>query len=190
MGDSITDGDQSTSNTNRRWPDFLARRLLANGQQVGIMNEGIAGGRILADVAGPSGLARFDRDVLTIGNATFLATLHGINDIANGSTDAQVIAGLRQYIARARAQGLKVFGCTLTPAGYGAGSQNENRRNAVNAFIRAPGNYDGVFDFDLATRNPQNPAALLPLYDSGDGLHPSDAGYEAMANVIDLALLQ
>ncbi len=196
LGDSITDGVGSPADSNQRWPNFLAQRLAANNLAVGVVNEGISGNRVLNDQFGPAGLKRFERDVQIVGNANFVTVLLGINDIGLGAllgqpvSAEQIIAGHRQFIARAREMGLKIYGCTLTPAGYAPGSDNENKRAAVNAFIRGPGNYDAVIDFDAATRNPQSPTSLLPLYDSGDGLHPSSAGYQVMADAIDLSLFQ
>ncbi len=198
FGDSITDGSGQATDANHRWPDFLAKRFIANGRAVGIANKGIGGNRVLHDNAGPSGLARFERDVLAAPNGTkYVTVLLGINDIGLAAlnpndipTAAQIIAGHRQFITRARETGLKIYGCTLTPAGYAAGSANEAIRSAINDFIRTPGNYDAVIDFDAATRNPTAPTSLLPAYDSGDGLHPNDAGYDAMANSIDLSLFR
>ncbi|TDH61433.1 SGNH/GDSL hydrolase family protein [Dankookia rubra] len=198
LGDSITDGYNSTVDANARWPDQLARRLRAQyGNRVAVSNAGISGNRVLHDAIGPNALARFDRDVLVQAGARFVTVLEGINDIgfsvalapAEAVTAEQIIAGYRQLIARAHDQGLTIYGCTLTPfqgAGYYS-EAGEAKRQAVNAFIRG-GGFDGVIDFDKAVRDPQNPAMLLAAYDSGDHLHPSDAGYAAMAAAIDLSL--
>ncbi len=201
FGDSITDGARSTPDTNRRWPDLLAQRLQANKPLagIGVLNEGISGNRLLHDVAGPNALARFDRDVLSQSGVRFLVLLEGINDIGRTAqprnpgdevTAEQIIVAYGQMIERAHAHGIEVFGATLTPflgAGY-ATPAGEAMRETVNAWIRVPGHFDGVIDFDKITRDPANPGALLPRYDSGDHLHPSDAGYRAMGEGIDLAL--
>ena len=198
FGDSITDGFRSTKDANHRWPNFLAERLVARNGKLAVVNEGIGGNRILHDLAGPNGLARFDRDVLTQSGAGYVIVLLGINDIGQSVTAhpdqavtaSEIIAGHMQMIARAHAQGLKIIGCTLPPfegAHYFA-AEGETKREAVNKFIRAGGAYDGVADFDAAIRDPGHPNQLLALYDSGDHLHPNDAGYKAMADSIDLSL--
>jgi lysophospholipase L1-like esterase len=200
FGDSITDGALSTANANARWPDVLARRLQANPAtvNVGVLNEGIGGNRILHDGYGPNALARFDRDVLAQSGVRAVIVLEGINDIGHTGdapgpedvTAADLIAGLQQLITRAHAHGLRIVGATLTPyqgAKY-ATAKGEAIREAVNAFIRTPGNFDGVVDFDKATADPAHPLAFLPAYDSGDHLHPRDAGYKAMGESIDLSL--
>ncbi len=201
LGDSITDGTRSTPNTNRRWPDDLARRLIAQPgrRDMGVLNLGIAGNRVLTDGAGPNAQARCDRDVLTQTSATHVIVLEAINDIGFEnffpdqavSADA-IIAGHRQLIARAHARGLKIIGATLTPVEGSAyfAPATEAKRQAVNAFIRTSGAYDAVIDFDLVTRDPAQPTRFLPAFDSGDHLHPSDAGYQAMANAIDLRLFR
>jgi lysophospholipase L1-like esterase len=207
FGDSITDGFKSTVDANRRWPDYLASRLRTAGAATAIVNHGISGNRILHDALagrpmfGPNALARFDRNVLAVSGATHVVVLIGINDIGMGGPErnpdeavsaADIIAGLGQIAARARARGLKVIGATLTPFG-GAGyysAQGEDKRQAVNAWIRGARDFDACIDFDLATRNPAQPNQLLSAYDSGDHLHPNDAGYEAMAQSIDLQLFR
>ena len=197
LGDSITDGTRSTPDTNNRWPDLLGARLLAAGMPMAILNQGISGNRVLRDMAGPNALARFDRDVLAHNGVTHMVVLEGINDIGRSFTFPdeavnadQIIQGYRQLIARAHLKGLKIIGATLTPfegAGYFS-EEGEIKRQTVNDFIRNSGEFDGVIDFDLATRDPSNPRRFLPTYDSGDNLHPNDAGYQAMANAIDLSL--
>ena len=197
FGDSITDGSRSTPDTNSRWPDVLARRLIAQQKAVGISNQGIGGNRLLGDGAGVSALARFDRDVLLQTGATHVVVLEGINDIgvarSNPSPSAQDLIGAhKQLIERARAQGLKIIGATLTPfegAAYFT-PEGEAKRQALNEFIRTSGLYDGVIDFDRITRDPAAPTKFNPLYDSGDHLHPSDAGYKAMGEAIDLNLFR
>ena len=197
FGDSITDGARSTVDTNNRWPDHLARRLAANGRPVGVLNAGISGNRVLSDGAGVSALARFDKDVLMQTGVTHVVVMEGINDIglarANPSPSAaDIIAGHKQLIERARARGLKIYGATLTPfegAAYFS-PEGEAKRQAVNEWIRTSKAYDGVIDFDAVTRDPAAPARFLPAYDSGDHLHPGDAGYKAMGEAVDLALFR
>lgn len=190
LGDSITDGFRSTPNANRRWPDDLARRLLAQpvAQQMGVLNEGISGNRILADGAGPSALSRLDRDVLAQPGADTVIFLEGINDLSRGATADQVIAGDRQVIARVHAAGKCILGGTLTPFGNSSDTEKAAVRT-VNDFIRNSGEFDGVVDFNAAIRDPANPDRMLPMFDSGDSLHPNDAGYQAMADAINLKML-
>jgi lysophospholipase L1-like esterase len=196
FGDSITDGARSTADMNGRWPDQLARRLAARkGAGVAVLNAGISGNRVLGDGAGVSALARFDRDVLMQTGVTHVVVMEGINDIgiarANPSPSAEdLIAGHKQLIARAHARGLKIYGATLTPyegAAYFS-PEGEAKRQALNQWIRTSGAYDGVIDFDMVTRDPAAPTKFLPAYDSGDHLHPGDAGYKAMGDAVDLAL--
>jgi lysophospholipase L1-like esterase len=198
FGDSITDGARSTLDTNSRWPDELARRLAARkGAGVAIVNAGISGNQVLADGAGTSALARFDRDVLMQTGVTHVIVLEGINDIgvARASPKPSVedlIAGHEQLIERAHARGLKIYGATLTPfegAGYFT-PEGEKKRAALNDWIRTSGAYDGVIDFDELTRDPAAPTKFAPAFDSGDHLHPGDAGYKAMGDAIDLALFR
>ena len=202
FGDSITDGTRSTPGTNNRWPDLLARRLLSSASPVrmGVMNAGIAGNRVLSNAAYQSGinaLARFEHNVASQPGVTHVIFLEGINDIGqareNPSPSADdVIAGHKQIIERARARRLKIFGATLTPF-YGAAyytELGEAKRQAVNQWIRTGNAYDGVIDFDKATRDPADPKKFLAAYDSCDHLHPSDAGYKAMADAIDLSLFK
>jgi lysophospholipase L1-like esterase len=194
FGDSITDGARSTPNTNSRWPDQLARRLEGN---VAVLNAGISGNRVLGDGAGVSALARFDRDVLMQTGVTHVVVMEGINDIGgarnNPSPSADdLIAGHKQLIDRAHARGLKIIGATLTPydgAAY-CTPEGEAKRQALNDWIRTSGAYDGVIDFDKATRDPAAPKKFVATADSGDHLHPADAGYKAMADSIDLALFR
>lgn len=200
LGDSITDGAHSTYNTNRRWPDVLAGRLQQDKslQQVSVLNEGIGGNRVLNDMTGPSALARLDRDVLAQDGAKYVIVLESINDIGRlarlTSPDDEITAqqlelGLSQIASAAHEHGLKAYGATLTPykgANYYS-ETGEKVREAVNDWIRTSGVFDGVADFDKATRDSQNPLQFDPQFDSGDHLHPNDAGYKAMANSIDLS---
>jgi lysophospholipase L1-like esterase len=197
FGDSITDGTRSTANTNNRWPDELARRLAAAKIPVGVLNEGIGGNRVLCDGAGVSALARFDRDVLIQPGVKYVVVLESINDIGIGRGNAvpsanELIAAHRQLIERAHAKGLKIYGATLTPfdgAAYFT-QEGEAKRQAVNAFIRTGKAYDGVVDFDAAVRDPMAPSKIQMKYNPGDNLHMNDAGYQAMAGAIDLALFR
>jgi lysophospholipase L1-like esterase len=190
LGDSITDGTRSTPDTNNRWPDHLARRLTAQNIKMGVINSGIAGNRVMTDGAGVSALARLDRDLLVHPGVTHLIVLEGINDLRGNpaATAADVIFGHQQIIERARARGLKVYGATLTPCGGSNGwtAEREEQRLAFNEWMRTSKAYDGVIDFDQLTRDPENPDKFLPKFDSGDHLHPNDAGYQAMAGAINL----
>jgi len=196
LGDSISDGVGATIDTNRRWPDLLAGRLNAKGAKGwGVVNMGISGNRVLGDGAGVSALARFDRDVLMQTGVTHVVVMEGINDIGiarnNPSPSADdLIVGHKQLIDRAHARGLKIYGATLTPyegAAYYS-PEGEAKRQALNNWIRTSKAYDGVIDFDMVTRDPAAPTKFLPAYDSGDHLHPGDAGYKAMGDAVDLAL--
>jgi lysophospholipase L1-like esterase len=197
FGDSITDGTRSTPDMNSRWPDQLARRLAAQNIKMGVLNQGIAGNRVLGDGAGVSALARFDRDVLVQTGATHAIVLESINDIglarSNPAPSADdLIAAHRQLVERAHARGLRIFGATLTPfegAAYWT-AEGETKRQAVNQWIRTSKVYDGVVDFDAVVRDPAAPTKLLPQYNPGDNLHMNDAGYQAMANTVDLALFK
>lgn len=203
LGDSITDGDRSSVDQNRRWPDVLARRLQAsaNLKDVAVLNAGISGNRVLRDQAGPNALSRFDHDVLTQPGVKYVVVLESINDIGrlannndpdNWVTAEDLKAGFQQLAARAHEHKLKIFGATILPykgAGYFS-EKGEAVRQEVNDWIRTSGVFDGVVDLDKATRNPADPLAFLPAYDCGDHLHPNDAGYNAMGEALDLSLLQ
>jgi lysophospholipase L1-like esterase len=210
IGDSITDGVGSTNDRNRRWPDVLAERLQADPglASIAVVNSGIAGNRLLNDASapfvGPSILTRFERDVLSKPNVRWVVVLTGSNDIsASDMLDTpkdqvsaqQIIAGLQKLIARAHAKGVKVYGATLLPkAGVGKPfihtPEAQAKRNEVNAWIRSSGAFDAVADFDRLMRDPARPDHLAARYDSGDHLHPNEAGFAAMAAAIDLRALR
>ncbi|MGC1783380.1 MAG: SGNH/GDSL hydrolase family protein [Acidobacteriaceae bacterium] len=203
LGDSITDGDHSTAGENHRWPNFLAARLAASPAArqtgtLGVVDSGIDGNRVLLDGWGPNALSRINRDILARSGARYLIVLESINDIGRYTDDHQpygdlaerLEAGLAQIAAQAHQHGMRVFGATLTPyedCGYYSPA-GEQVREAVNQWIRTSRVFDGVIDFDKAVRDPQRPLRFLPQYNSGDDLHPNDAGYKAMANAIDLSL--
>jgi lysophospholipase L1-like esterase len=201
LGDSITDGALSTRDTNHRWPDVLARRLQQDPKtaHLSVLNEGIGGNRLLHDGAGPNALARFDRDVLAQSGVKYLIILEGINDIGRTAqprdpgdeiTTQQAISALAQLVTRAHAkrdQSIRrhadpIHRCALR---FAAGEQ---MREAINQWIRTSGIFDGVIDFDQVTRDPANPTVFAADVDSGDHLHPGDAGYQKMGSFIDLSL--
>ena len=206
LGDSITDGASASLGMDARWPDFLARRLAPQG--VAVLNAGISGARLLSDGMGDNALARFARDVLAQPGVRTVIVLLGINDIswpgtafaprAQRPTLEDLTAGYAQLVAQARSRGVRVVGATLTPfAGALPGTplsdyyqpEKDALRQQLNAWIRASGLFDAVLDFDALARDPAHPLRLLPAYDSGDHLHPGDAGNRALAEGIDLPLL-
>jgi len=198
LGDSITDSQGATVDTDRAWPAGLARRLGTNKatQHIAVVNQGIQGNQVLKDGAGASALARFERDVLSRPGVKWLILLEGINDInlqgSNGGAGAltadDLIWGYRQIIERAHMAGLKVMGATIMPEEgvWLANERTEGIRQAVNLWVRTKGNFDAVVDFDAAVRDPQHPGKLLPEFNSGDNIHLSDAGYQALADTFDL----
>ncbi|MEV7085217.1 SGNH/GDSL hydrolase family protein [Streptomyces sp. NPDC093085] len=196
LGDSITDGVGSTADTNRRWPDFLARRLGAEpGSRIkGVANEGISANKVLTDGAGESAVKRLDRDVLSQRGVRTVVLLEGVNDIkaTPAPTAAQLIAAYRDIIARSHAAGLCAVGATVLPyQGWPEWKESgEAVRQEVNAFVRESGEFDAFVDLDAAIADPAAPAKMLPAYDSGDHLHPNDAGMERMAGTVDPAALR
>jgi lysophospholipase L1-like esterase len=199
LGNSITDGRGSGTNKQDRWPDELARRLQANPdtREVAVLNEGIGGNCVLGQCLGPSALSRFKRDVLDQNGVEWLIILEGINDIGGAigsqgsATVAQnLIAAYGQMIDSAHAKGILAYGATLLPFG-GSSYDSPDHQNAwqtVNDWIRNGGRFDAVIDLDSALQDPANPSRLLPLYDSGDHLHPSETGHHMMAEAVDLTL--
>jgi lysophospholipase L1-like esterase len=205
IGDSITDGYGVKPNTNVRWPDALIARLNAAKIPLSVLNFGIGGNRLLQDGLGPNALARLNRDVFSQPGVKYLVVFEGVNDLGTSTRDAPIPPeahaalvvrmeqSYRQLIDRAHAHGLKVIGATITPymgnGYYHPDASNEADRQAINAWIRTPGRFDAVIDFDAFTRDPAKPDQLLPAYDSGDHLHPVN-GYPAMGNYVDLKLFK
>ncbi len=234
FGSSLTDGDGSTDDANRRWPDVLAERLqreIGNKVACGVLNEGIIGNRLLNDsegsgqeggppplgpvfqqlgpVLGEAGLKRFERDVLEQTDVKYVIIGLGVNDIlfpgsfipATQTVNSEsIISGYRQLIARAHKNAIRVIGSTIPPFEHAIFQnpdfdhfytpEKEQVRQQVNSWIRSSGEFDGIIDFDAAVRDPSRPTQLLPLYDSGDHLHPNDAGNVAEANAIPLTLFR
>ena len=217
LGDSITNGANTEANANHRWPDLLAARLRAARLEHGVANVGVSGNRLLRDPNPPAGsaaeafaayfghsaLRRFDRDVLAQPGAAYLVVLLGVNDLGHPGTVAppdevvsaeDLIWGHRQLIARAHQAGLRAYGATVLPfkddtLGF-YNAENERKRSVLNRWIRASGEYDAVIDFDRAVRDPADPLRLAAAFDSGDHLHPNDAGMAAMAAAIPLRLFR
>jgi lysophospholipase L1-like esterase len=194
LGASAANGTNSTPNENARVTDYLAERINAGPltERKSVLNEGIPGNMLLDDSAtnGQSALNRINRDVFDQSGVTDVILFEANNDLNAGYSVAQIVAAYQQIITESHARGLKIFGATLQPfegSGYYT-PQHEAVREGVNNWIRTSGAFDGVIDWDAATRDPANPQQLLPAYDSGDHLHPNDAGYQAMANAVDLSL--
>jgi lysophospholipase L1-like esterase len=199
LGDSITEGFGSTPDTHHTWPAILAERMLANKKtsNMAVVNVGIGGNRLLHDGTGASALARLDRDVFSQPGVKYVIVLESINDIGRGATNPadavtaeDLIGGFKQIIERAHGLGIKVIECTVPPyegANY-AREEGEAVRVALNNWIRTGHAFDGIADFESATKDPANPKRLRPEFDPRDHLHPNDAGYQAMANAIDLSL--
>lgn len=203
LGDSITDGVKSTQDANRRWPNVLATRLLNQSRvpRYGVLNQGISANRVVADrypgdgvstdTGGVSALHRLDRDVLAQTSARTVVVFEGINDVRWGASADQVIAGLREIADRSHARGLRAVAATIAPCEgerLCTGAADEQREK-VNAYLRGTDDFDAVLDFDEVLRDPAHPARILPAYDSGDHLHPGDAGLAALAESVDLRVL-
>ncbi len=208
LGDSITDGHGATTNGNDRWTDVLAAQLQSSEKthNIGVVNKGIGGNHLLTDGLGPNVLARFDLDVLAPAGVRWLIVFEGVNDLGGvarinevpkSQHDAmvqRVLSAYQQIIDRAHAHGIRVIGASITPyvgsTYYHPGLLSEADRQAVNTWIRTPGHFDAVIDFDQVVRDPQSPDHLLPPFDCGDHLHPSPAGYKAMGEAIPLSLFK
>jgi lysophospholipase L1-like esterase len=198
FGDSITDGYRSTDDANHRWPDRLAERLNAAKQPFALANAAISGNRVLAEalpIFGQNALSRFDRDVLSVPGVTHVTVLEGVNDLGMTKPTpaaAEIIAGYRQLIARAHGHGLKIIGGTILPYGGAAyfSPAGEVERQKINAWIRTAHEFDGVIDFDAAMRDPAKPERMKADLQSGDWLHPNDAGYRVMGDTVDLKLFR
>lgn len=209
FGDSITDGARSTADANLRWPNVLATRLLDARRKLAVVDAGIGGNRILHDPSGNvrfgvNALARFDRDVLSQPGVKYVILLEGINDLGHAGSSApesetvsaeDLIAAMKQLIARAHSQGVKIFAGTILPfegttfKGYFS-PEKEVKRKAVNEWIRTTKAFDGFVDFEKAVLDPQSPSRIKAEFDSGDHLHPGDAGYKAMGQAVDLRLFR
>ncbi len=206
LGDSITDGHGTTTNGNDRWTDILAQRLQAQPgtRNLAVLNQGIGGNHLLSDGLGPNALSRFDHDVIAQPGIRYLIVLEGVNDVGKLSRDGvesrsehdilvrRILAAYEQIVVRAHTHDIEVIGGTILPfvgsAYYHPGPASEADRQAVNQWIRTPGHFDAVIDFDKVTRDPEHAERLLPAFDSGDHLHPSPAGYAAMAQAVPLSL--
>ena len=205
LGDSLTDGDASTPLADHRWTDRLAERLTGRQTPIAVANAGVAGNRLLHDLVGVRALARLDRDALDLTGVSDLIVLEGLNDINLpaylGAPEQKVTAGdiedaYVQIVHRAHARGIRVIGATLTPVAASTTWPNyyspagEAERLAVNQWIRTSHVFDAVIDFDAILRDPKDPSHTRPDFDSGDHLHPNDAGYAAMAAAVDPSLLR
>jgi lysophospholipase L1-like esterase len=197
LGDSIADGRGSTTNGNNRWPDNLARRLQANPNtgKIGVLNQGIGGNAVVSGGLGPTALKRFEHDVLGQNGVRWLIIFEGVNDIGGSHSQkvaTDLIAAFEQFIEKAHAHDILVYGATITPFGESFYDSNDHEaaRQTVNKWIRTSSKFDAVIDLDAALRDPANPTKLLPVYDTGDHLHPNVAGHQKMAEAIDLDLFK
>lgn len=212
FGDSITDANVSTPDMNYRWPYELARRLNAKHSKnpMGVMDHGTGGDKVTWDAVTPplgnndSGQHRFDRDVIAAPGVTHVIVLLGVNDLRNSPSDNaalvvtadEVISGYKQMILRAHSAGIKIYGGTLTPWWQGIWTGDNwtlvkwQKHEDINHWIRTSHAFDGVVDFDKCLADPSDPKNMLPIYDSGDHLHPGDLGYVHMGDCIDLSLFK
>jgi lysophospholipase L1-like esterase len=193
LGDSITDGRGSTTDMNNRWPDYLAQRLQANPatSKVGVLNMGIGGNNVLSGGLGPTASARFDHDVIQQSGVRWLIVLEGVNDIgaSGGETVANgLIDAYKTFVMKAKAANIRAYGVPILPIVGSQYAGGESTRKTINDWIRTSNTFDAVLDLDAAVRDPANPTQLLPAYDSGDKLHLSPAGYQKMAEAVDLSL--
>jgi lysophospholipase L1-like esterase len=201
FGDSITDGYSSTPLTNRRYPDYLARRLWTESggaPPLGVVNAGLSRNSVLRDggpTSGLSALNRFAHDALSHPGVTRVILLEGINDITTPSnppvTSWDLRAAYQTLIDTAHASGVQIYGGTILPFGGSTPytTAREATRQALNNWIRTSGAFDGVVDYDAALRDPSNPSAMLTAYAHTDWLHPNDAGMQRMAEEVDLAMI-
>jgi lysophospholipase L1-like esterase len=205
VGDSLTDGRGSTTNGDDKWTDQLFNRLQSkpSTRSLTVLNQGLGGNRILNDGLGPNVLARFDRDVLAQTGTKWLIVWEGVNDIGTAPATegdqkqiaADIIAAYQQIITRAHAAGIRVYGATITPFGGNTGYDDpagfrEEARQTVDTWIRTSHQFDAVLDFDAAVRDPANPRQINPIYDVGDHLHMTPAGYGQIAASIPFDLFQ
>ncbi len=203
FGDSITDGARSTQDANRRWPNILANRLITpkGPNRLAVVDAGIGGNKIIFDATGRNiaygvnALARIERDALAQAGVKYVLLLEGINDLSSNAASDDLIAGMKQIIERCHENGVKVIGGTITPAERAGARANgvsdrETRRLAVNDWIRKGKAFDGYVDFEKAIEDPAQPGVMGAQFDSGDHLHPNDAGYKAMGEAIDLSLFK
>jgi len=190
LGDSIADGRGSTTDAHNRWPDHLARRLAEKNSCLAVLNQGIGGNRVVRDGLGPTALARLERDVLSVPQVRWLILHEGINDLGADVAAEDLIATYKEIIRRTRERSISIIGATIMPF---AGSfydkpERERERQAVNRWIRNSGEFDGVIDFDMISRDPEAPGRLASIFDGGDHLHPSAEGYRRMAESINLSI--
>ncbi len=199
LGNSITDGRGSGTDRNDRWPDNLAGRLQSDPRtrHVAVLNAGIGGNTVIAGGLGPTALSRLERDVLSQSGARWVILLEGVNDIGGAREPGSaalvarsLLVAYRTIIDRVHARGLRIYGATIPPFGgsHYDGPEREAARQSVNQWIRESGAFDAVIDFDAALRDPAEPSRLLPWADTGDHLHPNEAGYRLMADAVDLTL--
>jgi lysophospholipase L1-like esterase len=190
LGDSLTDGRGTTTNGNDRWPDDLARRLQSSGMsKVAVLNAGIGGNAVASGGIGPTGVSRYGRDVLNQAGIRWAIVFEGINDITGNASAATITSAYDTLIAQARGQGLRVYGATITPFGGNTmfTAARETVRQSVNTYIRS-GKFDAFIDFDAAIRDTSNPPRVQAAFDSGDGLHLNPAGYQKLADTVNLTL--